>query len=162
MYSSCFNLGALILVQFTGSEWGIIFLAYRFFSLPLASLGHAFNFRVFSQRRAPQGFLGAVGLVLILLNLSGVPPLPGFFLKLTVFSARVAVGRGVLASLMALSSVALAYCYLIVGMKLLTSGESRPVFASPASIIGWASLVGGWAAGFIVLLYMYGCYHAKF
>jgi len=116
LISSTYFLMALIgLLPFSRIQWKVIFLVYSLTLIPLFLL-----FRGGPRRRQDRGKPGvrvSLGWALVLGTLAGLPPLPGFFLKLEillVFLRNIEFAAGLV---FLLSGVLLVRIYISILIK---------------------------------------------
>ncbi|MBO9623090.1 MAG: NADH-quinone oxidoreductase subunit NuoN [Sphingomonas sp.] len=76
----------------------------------------------------------ALALAIFMFSLAGIPPLLGFFAKLSVFMAAVQAGLWIFAALAAAASVIGAYYYLKI-VKTMYFDEPAPAFAGRADAV---------------------------
>jgi NADH-quinone oxidoreductase subunit N len=162
-YSAIGHSGAMLLGVMAAGRFGPAPLFYYAFTYGLAVVGAFGVIGVVDRAGGCESIADLAGLhkrspllagclAVFVLSLAGIPPLAGFFGKLSVFSAALRLGgvagpAGLLSILaIALSAVALYY-YLIVLKQALVAGPvpgARPIkvpFATALALLGSAALI---------------------
>ena len=149
LISSTYFLIALIgLLPLSGVQWKIIFLVYSLTLIPLLLLLRAGPRR--RQGRGKPRVRVGLGWALILGTLAGIPPLPGFFLKLEILLVYLRSTELVVGLVFLLSGVLLIRMYLSILIK----NFHEAAWGALGPLHTWHTL-GLLAGGVLILLVMW-------
>lgn len=134
--SSLFFMGIIFLILQRSTLWLEFLLIYRRILLPLAWLAFTLNNNSSLFRRFSIRSIFRIIFFVLLINLTGVPPFAGFFLKyLWLTSSSLS---GWIISLFLLSSSFIAFIYLTYGLKSLTWNTSSLFETHKSFIVSWS------------------------
>ena len=160
IFSSLFFIRIIIYnLTLRNSIWVYFMITYTLFLLPMLFYFNYLKLRPVSYSRVSL-IRASAGLWLIFLNLGGVPPMPGFFLKLKFLtSIRIATFEIVI---FVIRSLLIIYLYIRFSListsnqnisDLLIKNKTRTI-----PLLGWFLL----GLLRVLFIYMYGCNHVKF
>lgn len=146
--SSLFFLGIIFLILQSTSSWLELILIYSTILFPLVVLARITNNSNSFLANSIVSSINRVLLFILLINLTGVPPFAGFFLKYTWLVSTSINFRILL--IFFFSSAFMAYMYLLYSFKNLTWLSTYFPGSRGARVLGWLPI---WALSlFIVLL----------